>query len=174
MSEHERLFFALWPTAAQQKAWFRTTEPVLSALDGKPVPRRNLHVTLLFLGDVAAPARRQLLAQMKNISVPRFDLCFDHLRYQRRSHLLWWGARQVPAALAELVAGLKCIAGTIGVEMPERRYQPHMTLMRKLQHPPGNIELPPQTWAVDQFALLRSELLSQGARYEVLQRCQPR
>ena len=172
MTEHERLFFALWPTAAEQKAWAKAVEPVLAGLDGKPVPRRNLHATLVFLGDVAVPARRQLMAQMQTLFVPRFQLCFDHLHYQRRSRLLWWGAGRVPDALTELLTGLQGLASAIGKESERRRYRPHLTLMRKLRQPPANIELPPHTWSVEQFALVRSELSPQGARYEVLRRGQ--
>ena len=47
-----RLFFALWPGDACRAALARAAAPAILAIDGTPVPPRNLHVTLAFLGVV--------------------------------------------------------------------------------------------------------------------------
>ncbi|HUI62467.1 MAG TPA: 2'-5' RNA ligase family protein [Steroidobacteraceae bacterium] len=52
----QRLFFALWPTGPQQRQMTEATRARVSAAGGRPVPERDLHVTLAFLGSV--PQRR--------------------------------------------------------------------------------------------------------------------
>ena len=51
---HQRLFFALWPTDELRAEIQAATSAIIHASRGRPIPARNLHVTLLFLGDVSA------------------------------------------------------------------------------------------------------------------------
>lgn len=46
-----KLFFALWPSHRQRELLRDTINPVLSAIEGSTVDRRNWHVTLVFIGN---------------------------------------------------------------------------------------------------------------------------
>jgi len=170
MSERQRLFFALWPAAEQQRQWDKLLREHVDLRGGRIIPRQNLHITLVFLGGLEIEQRDRLLQQAPAITVPKFELTFDRPAYRRRARMLWWGVSQVPDALLTLVAELKRLALQQGVEVESRPYLPHMTLVRNLRHPPADLTLPSQHWAIDHFALVRSITYPEGAQYEVVER----
>jgi 2'-5' RNA ligase len=49
-----RLFFACWPDAALQEQLAQLGRQLQRQSGGKPSRRENLHLTLVFLGDVAS------------------------------------------------------------------------------------------------------------------------
>ena len=57
-----RLFFALWPAAGEQQALAQASAGAVAGSGGRPIPAGNLHVTLAFLGNVAAARLPQLHA----------------------------------------------------------------------------------------------------------------
>ena len=59
-----RLFFALWPDPALQAAIAETGERIARTrkIEGRTIAPERLHLTLLFLGEVAADAEKRLIA----------------------------------------------------------------------------------------------------------------
>ena len=69
-----RLFFAAWPpaeTAAALHEWSK-------ALQGKPTPGRNIHLTLAFLG-AADPARAT--ASARRVKASRHELPIEEAKF---------------------------------------------------------------------------------------------
>ena len=70
MSVKKRLFLALWPdddVRNQLSAVLKSAgHPILSG--GTPVKPENLHMTLLFLGDVSESESVNLVASLDNVS----------------------------------------------------------------------------------------------------------
>lgn len=170
MADSERLFFALWPTPQQQAAWAEVARAVLPSGSGRPLPAQNLHLTLVYLGQVDSATRQALEARVDAIHVQPFELRLERFGHWRRPQVLWWGPRETPAPLQALVAALRRAAGDCGLEVEGRPYQAHMTLGRKVRRAPGRPQAAPQTWPVQDFALVRSNLLPAGAHYEILRR----
>lgn len=165
-----------------REAMVRATRKAAGASGGRPVPAANLHVTLAFLGSV--PERR--LGELAEVAgraaaEGRLELAFDHLEYWRAAQLLCALPAEAPAPTVVLARGLQdALAATgfapdlessrsVGVEVAGR-FRPHVTLVRKADHPFLAMEMQPITWGFTEFALVDSKTLPQGSVYTVLER----
>ncbi len=136
------------------------------------MPAESLHLTLLFLGEIAAErieAVRDVAAEAEGI---RCEIPLDTLGgfRQDETRVLWIGPAETPPALDALHRSLRRQVQEIGLRVKEAVYRPHVTLVRKasLQEKlPENPALDIR-WTASRFALLASELLPSGARYRAL------
>jgi len=148
------------------------------------VPTKNIHLTLKFLGDVAASHVefiKQNLAQIADSQAP-FDLQIGGIGSfptSKRPRVLWIGIH-APAALASLQRNIEAGATRLGYEKEERPFSPHLTLGRVRQAVDskslqkisetvaqtqlGNIG----TARVDSVHLYKSDLNSNGSVYTKL------
>jgi 2'-5' RNA ligase len=165
----QRLFLALWPDEAIRR---RLVEcfPLLRGCGGRKVPLENLHITLAFLGSVDADTRACLEQQLDVVTASSFTLEMDELGFWRRPQVVWLGASQVPPALSALVNEVKKAMLVCSLEPESRPFQAHLTLMRKAKRMPLETNPPPMLWRINDFALIASETLPEGAHYEVLRR----
>lgn len=160
-----RLFFALWPPGAVQRDLAGRARRLLGDR-GRPVPTRNIHLTLAFAGEVSEDAEACLREQAGAVTVPPFTLRLDCLGHWRRKALLWAAPGEPPDALLRLGRGLAAALPACGLPAPRRDFTPHVTLSRKAPPPSGGEGLadPPQ-WTVARFALVASRLSHHGAEY---------
>lgn len=166
--EKERLFFALWPEAGQQRAWAQAAREWLPPRTGRLVAAENLHLTLLFAGEVTLEQRHCLEQMADAVRGEPFVLQFDRSGYWRRPQVVWWGCSQTPAALLGLAQALQAVAQQCGIAVDERPYAAHLTLARKVRRPPAPINPDVTEWLVDRFVLVRSQLSPKGSVYEPL------
>jgi RNA 2',3'-cyclic 3'-phosphodiesterase len=82
--------------------------------------------------------------------------------------VLWLGASTVPPALRRLQILLQQGIARTGMELDDRPFKPHMTLVRKVSPAPRLPTLQPIDWPIEQFALVESVTRSAGAVYRVL------
>ncbi len=164
-TESARLFFALWPDEAQRTALTAMTESLPAGL-GRHVAPANIHITLLFLGAVAAETRQALEAAATRIAASPFVLTLDHYGYWRKPQVLWAGSRVTPPELRGLVEQLQRAASACGLSVDNRPYQPHLTLCRKVRQPPQLPKFLPFYWAAADFSLVESRSAPGGVRYE--------
>jgi len=150
---------------------------------GRPVAAENLHLTLSFLDDQPEERLEELHYELEGLTVRPFDVAFDGWS--------WFGGarpRLIHAALAanpdltDLHAAVTRAARRVGIRLERRKYVPHVTLARLGAQAPGDArarldrlmaELPDPFlpgFTVTGVALYQSNLLPQGARYEVLAR----
>jgi RNA 2',3'-cyclic 3'-phosphodiesterase len=162
-----RLFIALWPDealrqaiAAWQQAW---NWPPHVAL----VKAERLHLTLHFLGNVAA-ARLPELARAIRVPFEPFTLTLAQPEVWPNGVAVLL-PDHLPAALSRLqwALGRKLMALDLPVE--ERPYRPHVTLARRAHRAKAPAQALDLQWRIDEgFVLVRS--LPGGAGYEVLER----
>jgi RNA 2',3'-cyclic 3'-phosphodiesterase len=102
------------------------------------VPIRNVHLTLIFLGDVSSSGL-DLIKQMMAAEATKFQAfemqleglgCFPSTR---RPRVLWVGLN-APAALSTLQHALEVAAGRLGYESEDRGFSPHLTIGRVRQN----------------------------------------
>ena len=167
----QRLFFALLPDAAVREQLLQLQKD-LDQMGGRPVPVENLHLTLLFLGNVEAGKVDAVRDIATEISASRFDLVLDAVGgfRQNNARVLWAGPSEPPPELGALHQSLRRQVKRIALRVKKETYRPHVTLVRKAdlreklpEKPTWNIP-----WAVSRCALIASELRPSGSRYEIL------
>jgi 2'-5' RNA ligase len=167
-SETARLFFAAWPPPAVQRALGDIARQA-EECGGCAVPARNIHLTLIFIGDVPRARVAGLEALGATVVAPRFDLVVDRLEYWRHNRILWAGVKECPQALRVLVERLRQPVAATGFRVEQRPYVPHITLRRDARGAPANTRIRVD-WPVAEFALVESAQRERGRAYEVLRR----
>jgi 2'-5' RNA ligase len=165
--KNRRLFLALWPTDAVRARL--AAEVQAHAALGRPIAARNLHVTVVFLGAVAAD-RVDLVTKTAKLTLSgKFLLHLDRLEFWRRSSLLCLIARHVPPPLPVLVDGLRSGLRERGFELRDHeKYRPHVTLVRDIARGPAAKDVAPIEWPVESLALVESKVGQRGSEYTVL------
>ena len=97
----------------------------------RPVPPENLHLTLVFLGEVAEPRLDDVDLAFRQLRAPGFELALAGLGLfgGSRPRVVYVGARDSPA-LRHLQAKVETAARGAGLDLPARRFVPHVTLAR--------------------------------------------
>ena len=164
----KRLFFALWPNNATRKQIAKINQSIHS--EGlRKVKADNLHVTLVFLGNVDAELEAIIRLRMKNISVQDFSICFDRFAFWRKPRILCLTTQQYDQQLLILVDALRKELERCGMIMEDRAYKAHITLARKARRL-IEIERQPIAWQAQSFCLVESLSTPDGVHYQVLQR----
>src|SRR5687768_12541280 len=133
MSNSRRLFFALWPTDEFRADLVSATQNIARDSGGRVIPPENLHVTLLFLGQV--PNTRVDAVQQAADALahaPAFELSFDRAEVWGRANLLCLTTSTTPPAAAALGEKLSHSLRDERAEASEREFRPHITLARDL------------------------------------------
>ena len=167
----QRLFFALLPDEAVRKQLCQLQKN-LGQIGGRPIPKENLHLTLLFLGNVEADKIDGVRAIAADIEGKPFDLVLDTLGGFRQNHarILWVGPSELPSELGTLHQSLRRQVRKIGLRVGKGTYRPHVTLIRKAdlrEQLPEDLE-PCIQWTARRCALVASELRPAGSRYKIL------
>ena len=164
----KRLFFALWPSDKSRKRIINFNYLIPSA-HLKKVKVDNLHVTLVFLGNVDTESELMLRQSVNGIKVEPFKLHFDQLAYWSKPRILCLLSGHYDEQLFSLFSQLKRMVEQCGIKTEERPYKPHITVVRKasklIDINPFSIE-----WPVQSFCLVESCSTEDGVRYQVLQR----
>src|SRR5262245_3666736 len=103
-----RLFFALWPSDELRQRIVSDAEALIRNSRGRPTAARNLHITLLFVGEVEEPQVSLIVDSGAAITVPRFQLVLDSIDTLSPSKVLCLeSSRDPPSALLELAERLR-------------------------------------------------------------------
>ena len=170
VAEPVRLFFALWPEAGLQQTFYEAGLKLYQRCGGRPTRRENIHLTLAFLGEVDADRMQCVMDVADQITLPTFDMLFTCLGWWRQNQVAWAATDETPRPLIDLVKQLQLGLIAAGFKFDERRYQAHVTLLRKANCPSGLIESPPIIWQAKDFVLVRSTLHMDGPHYAIVQR----
>jgi RNA 2',3'-cyclic 3'-phosphodiesterase len=163
-----RLFLAIWPGDAASASLAQLAQDVALVAQGKPVERAKIHLTLVFLGEVARE-RQEAIAQVARSSArrKRFTLVLDRVGSFRRSRVAWAGASVEPPGLMDLQSRLEGGLRAAGFTPEERPYRPHVTLARKVAQALPMAAIEPVHIACEAIALVLSE--SGTGRYATLE-----
>jgi len=158
-----RLFVAVWPPDDVVSRLASIPRP--EARGVRWIPAANLHITLRFFGEAEPDVARAAL---------------DGMRLQRAVAEVGPRVRRLgERSLVLPVAGLEAVAGAVtaatanvGKPPDPHPFTGHITLARLRR---GAADLPPgdvvdDRFSVDEVLLVRSELSSDGARYEPIGR----
>jgi 2'-5' RNA ligase len=165
-----RVFYALWPGEEARRTLLALAKDVATAGRGRAPPPQNMHLTLAFVGEVAAerlPALQAIGARAAAAGSP-FTLRFDRLGSFRDSGIAWLGTGAAEPALQALVNGLAAGLAADGFPVERRPFRAHVTLARRCARPPVAADVPAVIWTVETFTLTASELARGGSQYRTL------
>jgi 2'-5' RNA ligase len=163
-----RYFFALWPD--QKVCEELSTLSKSLPTKGRPHNPLDLHMTLVFLGQVDESQLPCITDAADAISAEAFSLQLDITGFWPRPKIVWAGSKITPEPLSQLVFDLNQNLSTCGFEPERRQYKPHVTLYRKASKlDPAVIEKPIQ-WGAQDFVLAVSGGGRRDVRYRIVQR----
>lgn len=164
---HLRLFTALWPDEPVRKAmaaWQQAWEWPRQAALVKP---ERIHMTLHFLGDVAAHRLPELIARLQ-VGFAPFTLDIDEAAVWSQGVAVIQ-PQHTPPALYELHRQLSVAVEAFGIPLDPRSFRPHVTLARRAQGARCTAPAQSLRWPVRDGYVLVSTLPG-GAGYETLAR----
>ncbi|HEY8037526.1 MAG TPA: RNA 2',3'-cyclic phosphodiesterase [Methylobacter sp.] len=168
MPNTSRLFFALWPDDETRQKLARLNQSI-KAEGFKCVQPHNLHVTLVFLGQVDKNVELSIKQFAAGIIAQPFELTFDSLSYWNKPKILCLTCLQpVPEAASVLAVALETAAANCGLQTDTRPYTPHITLARHARYLP-NVKIEPIIWRAEAFCLVESCSEPDGVFYKAIQ-----
>jgi 2'-5' RNA ligase len=167
-----RLFLGLPIPPELAQSLTRLTHAIELPKGRRTVPE-NLHLTLVFLGEVAEPTLRAIEQELSELAFAPFPLKLTNLNNFPRAGVLF--AEVEPTRpLLHLQSKVAASMARCGFAPEDRPYHPHITLARL--HGPLRLNknlqaLPPSLqrgFRADTVNLYRSNLTPTGAHYEIL------
>lgn len=166
-----RVFFALWPTAAERSQLAVWQKPLQQLCGGRAMLDETLHNTLVFIGDVEETSLEALQLAAQEVNWETFELCFEIAGYWGHNHIVYAAPDEVPQQLARLVGVLQQRLAEHDFNYEQREYQPHATLLRNVRWTDAALPvMPPVCWQIRDFALMQSVTRNGLAGYRVLAR----
>jgi 2'-5' RNA ligase len=127
------------------------------------VDPKNYHVTLAFVGEVAAPKLAVLQQIGRSLQAPRFTFTCDSIEFWRESQVVVAAACAAPPELLFLWSKLNAAIG-----LPPETLRAHVTLARKVTQAPVQQAMSPVVWQATNFSLIRSDTGGAESAYTVV------
>jgi 2'-5' RNA ligase len=141
--------------------------------------RKKLHITLKFLGGTEESLTKQISVELESLVSQMQPLKlelnkFGVFRKGGEPKILWVGMRE-NKRLLKFVAEIEKSFCKFGYPKEERKFKPHITLLRFRGNENSNkilnlldVKLPPFSFNVNTISLVRSELKQTGSVYTTL------
>ena len=159
--ETARVFFAIWPDAAAQRRLAELAERLEAVCDGRKVRAENIHLTLVFLGEVSIDrldALCQAANEVQGTGVRAFNFAVEEVSYWKHNRIAYAGTAKAPQGLLDLVDALQSALSAAGFAFDRQAsYIPHITLVRRARCPALPELAGPVVWPVHEWVLVKSE-----------------
>jgi len=163
-----RLFFALWPNEEIRTQLDKVAQQFKNEKFNL-TKKSNLHITLEFLGEVSEEDQKEIINKANKLHSESFDLELTRVGWWCKPAILWIGTTKIPKPLTRLVKSIKKCVKQQGLRTDQRKYNPHITIAKKVKQ----VIVPKETfhilWHVNSFALVVSKSIDTGVEYHVLQ-----
>lgn len=161
-----RLFLACWPDQSLQELLYDLAHRLQLKHGGRRTERENIHLTLVFLGQVHQQKEQQLRQRLRLLDIKQFDLELDQAGSFTHCRINWIGPSNVPQGLKELHSVLKRISRELGFHSEQGSYRPHISLLRD-SHSETEHAMKPVQWKVNRYCLIESRQKRNGVEYKV-------
>ena len=168
-----RLFFAIWPDKETHMPLGRLTGRLESFCEGRKTKAENIHLTLVFVGEVDASqvdALCQAADEIEGSGAKAFDLVIERICMWKRKNIVYAEINEVPKPLIDLVEALQSRLSLAGFSLEERPYKPHITLMRNASCKTLPELAEPMVWRAREWVLVKSDQTSDGSVYTTIGR----
>lgn len=165
-----RLFFAIWPDQAALQQLVNLRDSLESSIRGRWILPVDLHVTLVFLGQVTSDRLQIVETIASDVRGEPFFISLDQLSGWRSVGVLCLTPRQSPKSLGSLVQRLVSGLGEAGFVLDKRTFRPHLTLARQVTSFPARLDhrLEPIRFEVRAFHLVQSRPSVSASAYETI------
>lgn len=129
-----RLFIAInFPENTKDLLCRNISRLKTAAKQGRFTHRDNLHLTLVFLGEVEARRLEDIRRVMDSVSLPPFELSIGSGgRFRRDGGDIYWQSVTASDELTGLYRRLYDGLKAAGFKLESRNYKPHLTLGRQV------------------------------------------
>ncbi len=170
----KRLFVAIDPPDATQQQ----LAPLCCGLpDARWTDPEQLHLTLVFIGEVSGPVFLDIRETLDGITAPPFALRLKGVGFfppRGLPRVVWAGVEHCEPLMA-LQRKITTRLFQLGVPLENRKYSPHLTLARLRQTPPAKVGryleahglFACEPFPVERFRLYSSVLGRKGAVHTV-------
>jgi len=132
------------------------------------VPPANFHITLCFLGEITHRQHESLVYELDNVACEPFTLTLDTTGLWNGPKILFSAPTACPKALLELAKLTRKAARSAAIEVENKTYKPHVTMVRKAT---STLPLPLYNPSVEvhasAFHLFESVSTPQGVTYPI-------
>ena len=162
-----RLFIAI-PMKNEMKERIKDVQVQLlrQHVHGNYTPSENLHITLAFIGEFGDPD--QVMDVIETVRFRPFTITMDRLGQFDK---LWWTGLSRCPELETLAHNVRYALAEKGIPFDRKRFQPHITVLRKSEYDLGDLEpvfVAPASMWVDSFSLMQSTRGKNGMIYTEL------
>ena len=162
-----RIFIGIRPSDEFRAALALLEDRLRDAgVTGRYLDPSNLHLTLAFIGEWPEDVTEVL----PEVDRP-FSLVLSHLGYFPEAKVLWAGVEQ-SGELERLAGRVRRSLAEAGIPFDPKRFNPHITLVRKPSVPAGvilsEIAVPSAVTEVAEVCLYRSDRGKDGMVYTVI------
>src|SRR3972149_7131395 len=148
-----RVFFALWPNAAERSHLAAWQTPLKRLCGGRAMRGETLHNTLVFIGDIDQSRLEALQLAAQEVSGESVELCFDDARYWGHNHIVYAAPSHLPQQLTQLAGALEQNLIRHRFKFDIRAYKPHVTLLRNARWTDDQLPaMQPVCWQINNFA----------------------
>lgn len=162
-----RVFFALWPDDEARRRLAELAQSMHGEGGGRVMQTRNLHMTLVFVGDATDDRIVRMTAAARSVRMMPFKVRIDRCQYWRHNRIVWAGG-DAPPELLQLSHDLRAALDGAGIRFDHKTFVPHMTLLRNARAPqslPAIGSMEPIEWTARDFVLLASQRDADGSVY---------
>ncbi len=163
-----RLFLACWPDQSLQELLYDLARRLQLKHGGRRTERENIHLTLVFLGQVHQQKEQQMRQRLRLLDIKQFNLELDQAGSFTHCRINWIGPSILPPRLKELYSVLKRISHELGFHTEQRSYRPHISLLRD-SHSKTEHAIKPVKWKVNKYCLIESRKKREGMEYKVIE-----
>ncbi|NYT84457.1 RNA 2',3'-cyclic phosphodiesterase [Pollutimonas harenae] len=169
----QRLFFALWPSAADAERIMAWVHQAHKAVGGRTMRVDTLHLTLAFLGSTPFDRVQALVQAAPLWSAPVGPVTLRRFGRFAGPRVVWAGPGEEDSLswLSHLHDDLWCRLQALGWQRPDSPFRPHVSLLRKAG--PGDLAAlhrPSLAWMPEQCVLVASQPTESGSTYQALAR----
>jgi 2'-5' RNA ligase len=163
-----RVFFALWPDIDVRQALGNVANAYALPCVARAMSADRLHLTLLFMGEVERARLPALMQAASAVRARPFWLDIERLAFWQHNKIAYATVKHAALPLVDLVAALVKSMQAAGFTFAGGEFQPHITLLRNVQHRLEPQSIRPVRWRLDSFVLLESVLAGPEVRYQVI------
>lgn len=170
MQSNSRLFFALVPPATLARQIALIGNDISKKIMARQVTSEMIHMTLRYIGQTDKSIADCVIEAADSISIPAFTIDLKKTDYRKKPQVIWCEPEYVNKSLNDLVNQLEKNCQQCELLPEQRKFIPHVTLLRKAKtfEVKEDIKLP--TWKVNEFVLLASVSVGAAVEYREIKR----